>query len=30
MVRQMNPWLRGRSLTVAGGKSYVIKLPAQK
>jgi hypothetical protein len=30
MVRQMNPWLRGRSLAVSGGKSYVIKLPEQK
>lgn len=28
MLRQMNPWMRGRSLTVAGGKSFVIKLPA--
>ena len=27
MVRQMNPWLRGRSLTVSGGKTYQIKLP---
>jgi hypothetical protein len=30
MLRQLNPWLRGRSLTVSGGKSYVIKLPAEK
>ncbi|MBD0294061.1 MAG: lytic transglycosylase domain-containing protein, partial [Flavisolibacter sp.] len=27
MLRQMNPWLRGRSLTVSGGKTYEIKLP---
>lgn len=29
ILRLLNPWLRGRSLTVGGGKSYVIKLPAQ-
>lgn len=29
MVRQMNPWLRDRSLTVTGGKTYEIKLPPQ-
>jgi membrane-bound lytic murein transglycosylase D len=29
MVKQMNPWLRGKSLTVAGGKTYEIKLPAE-
>lgn len=28
MLRQMNPWLRDRSLTVRNGKSYLIKLPA--
>ncbi len=28
ILRLMNPWLRGRSLSVAGGKSYVLKLPA--
>lgn len=28
MIRVMNPWLRGRSLKVARGKTYVIKLPA--
>jgi hypothetical protein len=28
ILRLMNPWLRGRSLTVTGGKRYVIKLPA--
>lgn len=27
MLRVMNPWIRGRSLTVAVGKSYIIKLP---
>ena len=27
MLRQMNPWLRDRSLTVRKGKTYVIKLP---
>lgn len=29
MLRLMNPWMRGRSLPVGGGKSYVIKLPAK-
>ena len=28
VLRLLNPWLRGRSLAVSGGKSYVIKLPA--
>jgi membrane-bound lytic murein transglycosylase D len=28
ILRLLNPWLKGRSLTVSGGKSYVIKLPA--
>ena len=27
MLRQMNPWLKGRSLTVKSGRSYEIKLP---
>jgi hypothetical protein len=27
MLKLLNPWLRSRSLTVAGGKSFVIKLP---
>jgi hypothetical protein len=27
MLRLMNPWIRGRSLPVNGGKSYVIRLP---
>lgn len=30
MLRVMNPWLKGRSLTVGKGKSYVIKLPSQE
>lgn len=29
MLRQMNPWLKGRSLTVRGGKSYTIRLPKE-
>ena len=29
MLKQMNPWLRGKSLTVTGGKTYTLKLPAQ-
>ncbi len=28
ILRQMNPWLKGRSLTVSGGKRYVLRLPA--
>lgn len=28
MLRQLNPWLRGRSLTVKSGSSFTIKLPA--
>jgi hypothetical protein len=27
ILRQMNPWLKGRSLTVSGGKTYTLKLP---
>jgi len=27
MIRAMNPWIKGRSLTVRPGKSYIIKLP---
>ena len=27
ILRLMNPWLRGRSLPVGKGKSYVLKLP---
>jgi hypothetical protein len=29
MFKQMNPWLRGRSLTVSSGKTYEIRLPEQ-
>jgi len=29
MLRVFNPWLKGKSLTVSNGRSYVIKLPAQ-
>ena len=29
MIRQMNPWLRGKSLTVTAGNSYEIRLPAE-
>lgn len=29
MLRVMNPWIRGRALTVRGGKTYVIKLPVE-
>lgn len=28
MLRLLNPWMRGRSLIVKPGKSYVVKLPA--
>lgn len=28
MLKTLNPWLRDKSLTVTGGKSYVIELPA--
>ncbi|TKK69260.1 hypothetical protein FC093_08045 [Ilyomonas limi] len=27
MLKILNPWLRSRSLTVRGGKNYIIKLP---
>jgi membrane-bound lytic murein transglycosylase D len=27
MLRQMNPWIKGKSLTVKSGRSYEIKLP---
>jgi membrane-bound lytic murein transglycosylase D len=27
MIRVMNPWIRGKSLTIKGGKTYDIKLP---
>ncbi|WP_132053547.1 lytic transglycosylase domain-containing protein [Pseudocnuella soli] len=29
ILRSMNPWLKGRSLTVSGGKTYVLRLPAE-
>jgi hypothetical protein len=27
MLKLMNPWLRGKTLTIGGGKVYAIKLP---
>lgn len=29
MVKLLNPWLRSKALTVSGGKTYNIKVPAQ-
>lgn len=29
MIRVLNPWIKGKSLTVSSGKTYTIKLPAQ-
>lgn len=29
MLRTLNPWLKGRSLNVGGGKTYTIHLPAE-
>ncbi|WEK35561.1 MAG: lytic transglycosylase domain-containing protein [Candidatus Pseudobacter hemicellulosilyticus] len=29
-LRLMNPWLRGRTLAIAGGKTYIIHLPTSK
>jgi len=29
MLRVLNPWLKGKSLTVTNGGSYIIKLPTQ-
>jgi membrane-bound lytic murein transglycosylase D len=29
-LRQLNPWLRGRSLTVKNGSAYTLRLPAEK
>lgn len=29
ILRGMNPWLKGRSLTVSGGRTYSLRLPAQ-
>jgi len=28
MLRNLNPWLKGRSLTVRAGKTYTVRLPA--
>jgi hypothetical protein len=28
MLRQLNPWIKGRSLTVRSGTTHIIKLPA--
>ncbi|RYZ27803.1 MAG: lytic transglycosylase domain-containing protein [Chitinophagaceae bacterium] len=30
VLRLMNPWIRGRSLAVSKGKSFIIKLPAKE
>jgi membrane-bound lytic murein transglycosylase D len=30
VIRALNPWIRGRSLNVSKGKTYQIKLPAEK
>jgi membrane-bound lytic murein transglycosylase D len=29
MLRVLNPWLKGKSLSASNGKNYIIKLPAQ-
>jgi membrane-bound lytic murein transglycosylase D len=29
-LRQLNPWLRGRSLTIKNGKTYIIRFPVAK
>lgn len=29
-LRQLNPWLRGRSLTAGSGKTYTLRLPVEK
>lgn len=29
ILKLMNPWIKGRSLTIRPGKSYVLKLPAR-
>lgn len=29
MLRNMNPWLKGKSLTVSKGKTYTLRLPAK-
>lgn len=28
ILKLMNPWIKGKSLSVSGGKTYIIKLPA--
>jgi membrane-bound lytic murein transglycosylase D len=30
MLRILNPWIKGKSLSAGGGKTYTIKLPAEK
>jgi membrane-bound lytic murein transglycosylase D len=30
ILRAMNPWIKGKSLTVGKGRSYIIKLPLEK
>lgn len=30
MVKLLNPWLRSKSLAVSGGKTYTIKIPADR
>ena len=29
ILKLMNPWIKGKSLSVSGGKTYIIKLPAR-
>jgi membrane-bound lytic murein transglycosylase D len=29
MLRSLNPWIKGKSLTVRAGKTYVVKVPAK-
>lgn len=29
MLRLLNPWIKGRSLNVSGGRQYVLQLPAR-
>jgi hypothetical protein len=29
MLKVLNPWIKGKSLSVSNGKTYIIKLPAQ-
>lgn len=30
MLKAMNPWIRGRSLTVSGGKTYTLRMPLKE